>query len=144
MPKKIHLIFALLFLCTVGTFAEPRGWGTGIGVMDGAFGAHARKGFLLGEEQQYAIVLQGGLYNETKWTGRFDADFHYVLTPTSSFSVYPLLGIDLAIRNKNNRLGANLGGGALFDLNTETRLFFEVKYVTGDWDGFSFIAGIYF
>jgi hypothetical protein len=144
MKRKIKYLLSALLLCSVTSFAEPRGWGVGMGVFESDFGIQARKDFMFGEELQYEVVVQGGLYNQNSWTGRFDADFHYVFRPDSTFRLYPLVGFDWAIQSKNNRAGANLGGGATFDLNTDTRLFMEVKYVAGDWDGFAFTAGIYF
>lgn len=143
-----HLFKAALIvlLMTFTSMAEegPRGWGAGLGVFDGDFGAHARKDFMLGKVDQFEIVLQGGLYNQNKWTGRFDGDFHYVFFPESAFRLYPLVGLDWAIQSKNNRAGVNLGGGFTFELNSQTRLFLETKYVAGDWDGFALTGGIYF
>ena len=138
------LIILLLVLTSAPVTADPQGWGLGLGVFDGDFGVHARKDFMLGEVDQYEIVLQGGLYNQNKWTGRVDADFHYVITPESSFRLYPLIGLDWAIQNKSNRLGVNLGGGFTFNLNAYTRLFVEAKYVAGDWSGYGLAGGIYF
>ena len=143
-----HLSVAALILLIPASvsMAEqgPRGWGVGLGAFDGDFGAHARKDFMLGAVDQFEIVVQGGLYNQNKWAGRFDGDFHYVFFPESAFRLYPLAGVDWAVQSKNNRAGANLGGGFTFDLNSQTRLFVEAKYVAGDWDGFAFTAGIYF
>jgi hypothetical protein len=144
MHNKLKTIILLLALCTAGTFAEPRGWGLGAGVFDNDFGVQARKDFIFGKEQQFETVIQGGLYNQSKWTGRFDADFHYVFTPDSSFRLYPLIGVDWAVRNGNNRAGLNLGGGFTVDVNDSTRLFVEGKYVAGDWDGYALTFGIYF
>lgn len=144
MKKPALVLLTLYLLTSANSFAEPRGWGLGLGVFDSDFGFQARKDFSFGKELQYEIVMQGGLYNQDKWTGRFDADFHYVFRTDSSFRLYPLVGFDWAIQNKHNRSGVNLGGGALFDLNSETQLFMEAKYVAGDWDGFAFTAGIYF
>lgn len=144
MKIKIKVLLTLCTLCAVGSFAEPRGWGVGAGVFDGDFGAQARKGFIFGEELRYAIDLQAGLYNQNKWTGRFNADFHYMFRPDSAFRLYPLAGINFALQSQRNRAGVNIGGGALFDLNTDTSLFFEAKYVAGDWDGYALTAGIYF
>ncbi|MFZ9011478.1 MAG: hypothetical protein ACO20W_06240 [Anaerohalosphaeraceae bacterium] len=138
------LAVLLIFTMTAGTWAEPRGWGLGVGVFDSDFGLHARKDFVFGEQQQFEAVLQGGLYNQNKWTGRFDADFHYLFRPASAFRLYPLIGIDWALQNKSNRAGVNLGGGCMLDLNTETRLFIEGKYVAGDWDGYALTVGLYF
>ncbi len=140
----IAALIVLLTCCTVSTFAEPRGWGLGVGVFDNDFGIHGRKDFILGEERQFETVLQAGLYNQNKWTGRFDADFHYVFRSSSTFRFYPLIGVDWAVQNENNRAGVNLGGGFTIDMNSETRLFAEGKYVTGDWDGYGFTLGIYF
>lgn len=144
MNIKVKLIIVLSTFCVFGAAAEPRGWGLGLGTFDGDFGGQARKDFVFGNELQYSIDLQAGLYNQNKWTGRFNADFHYILRPDSAFSLYPLAGINFALEKKNNRAGANIGGGALLDINAETSLFFEGKYVAGDWNGFAFTVGIYF
>ena len=144
MKHLSMIILAALALYMMPAHAEPRGWGVGIGTFEGDFGAQARKDFLMGAEQQFGIALQGGLYNQDKWTTRLDADFHYLLRPSSALRLYPLAGVDLAIQNKNNRAGFNLGGGLTLDLNPSTRLFLEIKHVFSDWDGFAFTAGIYF
>ncbi len=144
MNTKARLIVALCTLCVVGSYAEPRGWGLGLGTFDGDFGGQARKDLVFGDELQYSVDLQAGLYHQRKWTGRVDVDFHYLLRPDSTFSLYPLAGIDIALRNKSYRAGANIGGGALIDLNADTSLFFEGKYVAGDWSGFAFTIGVYF
>ena len=140
----ITALVVLLTCSTAITFAEPKGWGLGLGVFDNDFGIHARKDFVFGETQRFEAVLQGGLYNQNEWTGRFDADFHYVFRPGSTFHLYPLIGADWALQNGSNRLGVNLGGGCMMDLNAETRLFVEAKYVAGDWDGYGLTFGIYF
>ena len=141
--QKIYLTL-LIAICAGGSLAEPRGWGLGVGVFEEDFGVHARKDFIMGENRQFDIALQGGIYNQNKWTGRFDADFHYVFFPASTFRLYPLAGLDFAIQSKSNRFGMNLGGGATVELNSATRLFVEAKYVVGDWEGFALTAGIYF
>jgi hypothetical protein len=124
--------------------SEIKGWGLGIGNFEKDFGVHARKDFMFGEEQKFEAVIQAGIYNQKKWTGRFDIDFHYVFKPASSTLLYPLVGVDYAVQKRDNRFGMNLGGGCMFDLNEITRLFVEAKYVTGDWDGYSISIGIYF
>lgn len=144
MNLKVKLIVVLCTLCVVESYAEPRGWGLGFGTFDGDFGGQARKDFVFGEELQYSFDLQAGLYNQRRWTGRFNADFHYMLRPDSAISLYPLAGINFALQKKSNRAGVNIGGGAIIDVNAETSLFVEGKYVAGDWDGFAFTVGIYF
>lgn len=64
--------------------------------------------------------------------------------PTPAFRLYPLIGVDWAVRKGNNQAGVNLGGGCMFDINADTRLFIEGKYVTGNWDGYALTFGIYF
>lgn len=143
--KLAKLTFlTLLFVGTLTVSAEPRGWGVGLGTFEGDWGAQARKDFLIGEQQRHGVVLQGGLYNQTRWTARLDADYHFIFRPESAFRLYPLAGIDLAVQSKNNRAGINLGGGLTLDLNESTRLFLEVKHVFSDWDGLAVTAGIYF
>lgn len=144
MNRNIIAFFIIFTLCANGSFAEPRGWGMGLGTFDGDFGLQARKDFMFGQELQYAIDLQAGVYNQNNWTTRLDADFHYIFRPDSTLRFYPLAGIGLALQKKSNRLGANIGGGVTFDINKETRFFLEAKYVAGDWEGFAFTGGIYF
>ncbi|MDF7798432.1 hypothetical protein P4C99_03110 [Pontiellaceae bacterium B1224] len=144
MINKLRYLFVLTILCTAGAFAEPRGWGAGIGVFDSDFGIQVRKDFLFGKELQYAVDLQAGLYNQNKWTTRLDADFHYIFRADSAFRLYPLAGVNLAIQSKYNRAGFNIGGGTTFDLNSETCMFLEAKYVAGDWDGYALTIGLYF
>jgi len=124
--------------------SEIKGWGLGVGNFDQDFGIHARKDFMFGASQKFEAVIQAGIYNQKEWTGRFDVDFHYVFKPTSSFFLYPLAGVDYAVQKRHNRVGMNLGGGCMADLNDITRLFIEAKYVTGEWDGYSISIGVYF
>jgi hypothetical protein len=144
MTSKLRILSVAFTLCAISTFAEPKGWGVGVGVFDSDFGVQARKAFSFGQELQYAIDLQGGLYNQNKWTTRLDADFHYIFRPDSPFRLYPLAGVNLAIQSKNNRAGFNIGGGTTFDVNPDTSLFIEAKYVAGDWDGYALTVGLYF
>ena len=67
-----------------------------------------------------------------------------IFRPDSAFRFYPLAGINFALQGQRNRAGMNIGGGALVDLNTDTQLFFEAKYVAGDWSGYALTAGLYF
>ena len=144
MNIKGTLLIVLCTLCVAGSFAEARGLGVGLGTFDGYFGGQVRKDFVFGEELQYAIDLQAGLYNQRKWTGRFDADFHFIFMSESMFSLYPLAGINFSVQDGRNRWGGNIGGGALIDLNADTSLFIEGKYVGGDWSGYALTVGVYF
>ena len=145
MNIKVKLLIVLSALCcAVGSYAEPKGWGLGMGTFDSDFGVQARKGFIFGDDRQFGVDLQAGLYNQRKWTGRFDADFHFILMPKETFSLYPLVGADFALQDGRHRWGANIGGGFLIDLNAGTSLFFEMKYVAGDWNGYAFTGGIFF
>ncbi|MDF7808766.1 hypothetical protein P4E94_15060 [Pontiellaceae bacterium B12219] len=144
MIKKLRILSALLTLCTISAFAEPSGWGVGLGVFDSDFGIQGRKDFKFGKELQYAVDLQAGLYNQQKVTTRLNADFHYIFRRDTAFRLYPLAGVNLAIQSKYNRAGFNIGGGTTFDLNSETAIFIEAKYVAGDWDGYALTVGVYF
>ena len=144
MNMKVKVLIVLCTMSVVESFAEPRGWGMGVGTFDSDWGVQARKDFMFGEEHQYAIDLQAGLYNQKKWTGRFNADFHYIFMPKSAFSLYPLAGLNFSLQDGRNRWGANIGGGMLVDLNADTSLFLEAKYVAGDWSGYGITLGIYF
>jgi len=77
MNKKATLIIVLCTLCVAGSFAEPKGVGMGFGTFKGDWGGQVRKAFVFGDDREFGVDLQAGLYNQRKWTGRFDADFHY-------------------------------------------------------------------
>ena len=144
MNMKVKLLIVLCSMIVVESVAEPRGWGMGVGTFDSDWGVQARKDFMFGEEHQYAIDLQAGLYKQRNWTGRFNADFHYIFMPKSAFSLYPLAGLNFSVQDGRNRWGGNIGGGMLVDLNADTSLFLEAKYVGGDWSGYGITLGIYF
>lgn len=144
MKNGIKTLLALLSLCAVSAMAEPKGWGVGVGTFDGDIGIQARKTFLFGEVQNIGLAVQGGIYNQNKWTGRFDVDAHYYFLADKVVRLYPLAGLDFAIQGGNNRFGGNVGGGIIYDLNNMTQLFFEAKYVAGDWEGLGLTLGIYF
>lgn len=144
MKKWLRGILFAALVTAGSTYAEPRGWGIGVGSFDGDIGIQARKTFLFGEVQNIGLAVQGGIYNQNKWTGRFDVDAHYYFLADKVVRLYPLAGLDFAIQGGNNRFGGNVGGGIIYDLNNMTQLFFEAKYVAGDWEGLGLTLGIYF
>lgn len=139
-------LLILIMTITIAVSAEPErlGFGAGLGVFDGDFGVVGRKDFVLGEQKRSEIILQGGLYNQNRWTFRFDADYHFVFLPEGPVRFYPLAGYNLALQNKNNRSGVNLGGGMAISLRKQISAFIEAKYTFGDWDGYALTAGVYF
>lgn len=145
MNRIMGMLFATLALQLIASAETERiGFGAGIGMFEGDWGAVGRKDFVMGAPQRHEIILQGGLYNQNRWTVRLDADYHFVFLPDGLFRFYPLAGVDLAIQNKNNRTGINLGGGMTLSLREQISAFLEAKYTFGDWDGFALTAGIYF
>jgi len=120
------------------------GFGFGLGVFDGDFGIQGRKDFLLGPKKISELSFQGSLFFKDKTTFHLDADYHHVFTPNSSFRIYPLGGINLALRKKENRFGLNLGVGMNIKITDRNALFIEAKYIFGDWDGYGLIVGVEF
>ena len=58
--------------------------------------------------------------------------------------VIALAGVQFAFNSDDAKFGLNGGGGVNFRLTQTTAAFAEVKYVFGDWDGFTVTLGIYF
>lgn len=66
----------------------------------------------------------------------FNANAHYVIPLSSKFDIYPLAGITVAnldnaddkAYHAHTKVGANLGAGVDFNLNSHVSLNFAVKY----------------
>jgi len=122
--------------------AETNGWGLGVGAFDGDFSFQARKTFVLGGDISQ-ITAQAGLYFPGKTSFRLNGDYHFMIGSGSS-RFYPLAGINFTFNSDSAKFGINGGGGVNFKLTEKMAGFFEAKYVFGDWDGWSFLGGIYF
>jgi hypothetical protein len=123
--------------------AEVKGWGLGAGAHDGDFGLQVRKDFWLGGDISQ-FTGQASVYFHNKTTFKIDADYHFTINPSNPSRFYPLAGLQFAFNSSNARLGLNLGGGLGFMLTERIEAFGEVKFVIGDWDGFTWTVGIYF
>ena len=142
--KTVRTLILVVSVLTVAATAsaETRGWGLGAGVMDGDFAAQIRKDFWLGGEVSQ-ITGQFGASFQNKTVFRIDADYHFLLNQgTSRF--YPLGGLQFAFNSDDVKFGINAGGGLIFKFTEKLVGFAEVKYVIGDWDGWSIMGGIYF
>jgi hypothetical protein len=138
----VVLLTMVVLITAVTASAEVRGWGLGVGVMDGDFGVQARKDFWLGGEVSQ-ITGQASVYWHNKTTFRLDADYHFVLKSGNS-RFYPLAGLQFAFNSNAVKFGINGGGGINFMLTETLAAFGEVKYVFGKWDGWAITGGIYF
>ncbi len=123
--------------------AEIKGWGLGVGVLDGDFGIQGRKDFWLGGDISQ-ITTQGSVYFHSRTTFRVDADYHFIVNPEDPSRFYPLVGLQFAFNSKSAKLGVNGGAGVNFMLTEKTAAFGEIKYVFGDWHGLAITGGIYF
>jgi len=139
--SSVLLVVVVLILAATSP-AHTRGWGLGAGAHDGDFGFQLRKNFWLGGDISQ-ITAQGSVYFPSKTVFKIDADYHFVLS-SGRGRFYPLLGLQFAFTSDNAEFGINGGGGAGFMLTERTAAFAEVKYVFGDWDGWTFCGGIYF
>ncbi|MGD9141611.1 MAG: hypothetical protein PVJ42_08730 [bacterium] len=136
------LIGVVVLILAASSPAFARGWGLGAGAHDGDFGFQLRKNFWLGGDISQ-ITAQGSVYFPSKTVFKIDADYHFVLG-SGKGRFYPLLGLQFAFTSDNAEFGINGGGGLTFMLTETTAAFAEVKYVFGDWDGWTFCGGIYF
>ena len=145
ITKKTTMILSLAILMLVGAAtasAEVKGWGLGVGLLDGDFGVQGRKDFWLGGDISQ-ITTQASVYFQNKTTFRLDADYHFIINPGQPSRFYPLVGLQFAFNSDDLKFGLNLGGGANFMLTEKLAAFAEIKYVISDWDGFAITVGLY-
>lgn len=138
----VVLLSIIVLSAAVPASAEIKGWGLGVGVMDGDFGVQARKNFRLGGDISQ-ITGQASVYFQNKTTFRLDADYHFMLK-SGKGRFYPLAGLQFAFTSDHAKFGINAGGGLNFMLTDKLAAFAEGKYVFGDWDGWAITGGIYF
>jgi hypothetical protein len=139
---NVTLLIIVVLTLMATSSAHARGWGLGAGAHDGDFGVQVRKNFWLGGDISQ-ITAQASAYFPSKTVFKADADYHFVLS-SGKGRFYPLVGVDFAFTSDHAKFGINGGGGAGFMLTETTAAFVEVKYVFGDWDGWTFCGGIYF
>ncbi len=141
--SRILLLTVLVSLLATGASAETRGWGIGLGILDGDFGFQGRKDFWLGGDISQ-ITAQASVHFPNTTTFRLDTDYHFIINPESPSRFYPLVGLQLAFNSDAVKFGVNAGGGVNFKLTAKTAAFAEIKYIFSDWNAFSLMAGIYF
>ncbi len=144
------IILALTLVALASpTFAETRGWGAGINILDGDFGLQARKDFWLGGDISQ-ITGQASVIFANKTRFALDIDYHFVIKSSNSDGTagtsrfYPLVGLDFQFHGDGSNFGLNLGGGANFMMTDKMAAFAELKYVFSDWSGFGIGVGVYF
>lgn len=79
-----------------------------------------------------------------------DADFHYNFEMDQNWTLYPLIGLawfhashEIGDGDDYNKIGANLGGGARYDINSQWAAFVEAKYQwVSDFDDSFFTLGV--
>lgn len=138
----LGLLSIIVFTMAAPAWAETRGWGLGVGVMDSDLGIQARKDIRLGGDIS-RICGQAAVYFHNKTTFRLDADYHFVIK-SGAGRFYPLAGLQFAFTSNHAEFGINGGGGLNFMLTDKLAAFAEGKYVFGDWDGWAITGGIYF
>jgi hypothetical protein len=143
--KTIRTLSFLIIIFTMATSAsaEVKGWGVGIGLLDGDFGIQGRKDVWLGGDISH-FTGQASVYFHNKVTFRIDADYHFIINPKDPSRFYPLAGLQLAFNSDAVKLGLNVGGGVNLMLTEKLAGFAELKYVIGDWNAWAVTAGIYF
>jgi len=71
--------------------------------------------------------------NSNYWT--LDADFHYNFVAARDVAIYPIAGLALLSDGDVTKIGADIGAGINYDLNSEWSLKAELKYqVIKNWD----------
>jgi opacity protein-like surface antigen len=143
--KTVSTLLLAIFVFTVSATAsaETKGWGAGIGILDGDFGIQGRKDFWLGGDISQ-ITAQASVHFHNRTTFRLDADYHFIINPSDPSRFYPLVGLQLGFNSDAVKFGVNAGGGVNFMLTEKLAAFAEVKYIIGDWNAWALTAGLYF
>jgi hypothetical protein len=140
---RVSLIAAVALILATSASAETHGWGLGAGAFNGDFGVQLRKDIGLGGDISH-ITAQGSVFFPGKTSFRLDADYHFSFLFGKGSRFYPLGGVDFTFNSNTAKFGVNAGGGLNFMLTKKLAAFGEGKYVFGDWDGWTFVGGIYF
>lgn len=116
------------------------------GNLRGDFGLGA--GFTMPIVQQLDLAPSFNYYFGDGTVFTVDADLHYNFDLDQNWTLYPLVGLawfhaSANIGDDYNKLGANLGGGARYNINSQWAAFAEAKYqwVT-DFDDSFFTLGV--
>ncbi|MEN8008632.1 MAG: hypothetical protein ABFS42_16605 [Candidatus Krumholzibacteriota bacterium] len=146
------IILALTLVASASpAFAETKGWGAGLNILDGEFGLQVRKDFWLGGDISQ-ITGQGSVIFAGRTFFALDVDYHFIIKSTnadgtsSKSRFYPLVGLDFMFNSDGSEFGLNLGGGANFMMTDTLAAFAELKFVISDWfgDGLGIGVGVYF
>jgi len=84
-----------------------------------------------------------------RWNA-INIDAHYYFEVDNTWKIYPIFGVNFAtvsekfngVTYSNSYIGANLGAGTEYVLNSRLSGFGEVKYVIGDADQAVFTLGV--
>ena len=143
-------ILALTLIASASpAFAETKGWGAGLNILDGEFGIQARKDFWLGGDLSQ-ITGQASVIFDNKTVFALDVDYHFIIKSSNSDGTagtsrfYPLVGVDFLFNSDDSEFGVNAGGGANFMLTDTMAAFVELKYILFGAEVWGIAAGIYF
>ncbi|MBO4815038.1 MAG: porin family protein [Muribaculaceae bacterium] len=135
--RKIFVIICVAVLGIASAHAEKGQKGLGFNVNYGT----EIENFGLGAKFQYFFTdnLRGEASfnyffkknNYSMWD--LNADIHYLFNVSDRFHLYPILGLTLANANpegfdSTTKFGANIGGGAEFDIAHDLSVNFQVRY----------------
>ena len=144
------IILALTLIASASpAFAESKGWGVGLNILDGEFGIQARKDFWLGGDISQ-ITGQASVIFDNKTVFALDVDYHFIIKSSNSDGTagtsrfYPLVGVDFLFNSDDSEFGVNAGGGANFMLTDRMAAFAELKYILFGAEVWGIAAGIYF
>ena len=74
-------------------------------------------------------------FNSDKNYWTIDADFHYNFFAARDVTIYPIAGLAILNVGDETKIGADLGCGVAYDLNSEWAIKAELKYqVIKNWD----------
>jgi len=142
--KKI-ILMAVMCVMTLSAMAQIKSV-EAKGNLRGDFGLGI--GFTMPLMQQLDFAPSFNYYFGDGTVFTVDADFHYNFDLDQNWTLYPLAGLtwfhaSAKIGDDYNKIGANLGGGARYNINSQWAAFAEAKYqwVT-DFDDSFFTLGV--
>lgn len=143
--KKVFLV-AVMCIMTITAMGQQIKSVEARANLRGDFGIGA--GFTLPIYEQIYFAPNFNYYFTDGTVFTLDADFHYDFDLDQNWTLYPMAGLvwfhaSGGIGNDYNKIGANLGGGARYNINSNWAAFAEAKYqwVT-DFDDSFFTLGV--
>lgn len=135
--KKFFVIICVAVLGIAASHAEKGQKGLGFNVNYGTeienFGLGAKFQYFFTDHLRGEASFNYFFKKHETYMWDVNADLHYLFNVTDRFHLYPVLGLTLANAKTSGidgvtKFGANIGGGAEFDVANDFAVNFQVRY----------------